>query len=72
VGRAALNHYFSVNFYATVFVAAHRAVKVKRTELLDTSRWEPSPERGLLGYIEAWWAADEGVSFLNNTLFKNE
>ncbi|KAK4232797.1 hypothetical protein C8A03DRAFT_19986 [Achaetomium macrosporum] len=35
--------------------------KVKRIELLDTSGWKPSPERGLLGYIEAWWVTDEDL-----------
>lgn len=33
--------------------------KAKRIELLDTSGWKPSPEHDLLGYIEAWWVADE-------------
>jgi hypothetical protein len=46
--------------------------KAKRNELLNKCRWEPSSERNSLGYIEAWWAADEGVSFLNNTLFEND
>jgi hypothetical protein len=64
--------FFRQFLYQNIRSRAWSMFKAKRTELLDTSKWEPSPERGLLGYIEAWWAADEGVSFLNTTLFKNE
>jgi hypothetical protein len=35
--------------------------EVKRAELLKSIEWKPSPERDSLGYIEAWWAADEGI-----------
>ncbi len=42
-----------------------------RAEFLARCEWKPSSEPDLLGYIEAWWAADEGISFSNNPFSKN-